>query len=180
MRIIQITENEKMIETHDKDSINKLTTPQNSKFSAENQFDLNKHKAIEPSPLNQEIETNFMIENEHLDDELDNEILIDENIIIDETQNGPMSISSVEYIDEQNDLNFVSDEFSIESNEYKIHNKDLQSTRSIISTDAMDVEDKNLVDHHDSDTECFYNIWGTDEDWLYGNKLRNVVRHIHR
>ncbi|XP_050436301.1 uncharacterized protein LOC126843044 [Adelges cooleyi] len=41
-------------------------------------------------------------------------------------------------------------------------------------------EDKDDVDHHGSDTDSFYNIWGADEDWVYGNNLRNAVRKLHR
>lgn len=41
-------------------------------------------------------------------------------------------------------------------------------------------EDIDQADHHDSDTESFYNIWGDDEEWIYGNKLRNTVRNMHR
>lgn len=179
MRVIQITENEKMVEVKDNENIYKLLTPYNSIVSDKLvQSYLDKPINIGPSMSNQEIE-NVMIQNEQLDDELDNEILTDENVITDEAQNDLMN--AVEYMDEQNELNYLYEEFSIESNEYKIHNKEiLQPTKSMISADAMDVEDKDLVDHHDSDTESFYNIWGVDEDWLYGNKLRNVVRHIHR
>lgn len=50
----------------------------------------------------------------------------------------------------------------------------------IITLDTHEVEDEDKVDHHDSDTDSFYNIWGNDEEWLFGNKLRNVVRKIHR
>lgn len=52
--------------------------------------------------------------------------------------------------------------------------------RTAAVASADDDEDKDAVDHHDSDTESFYNIWGGDDEWLYGNRLRNVVRNLHR
>lgn len=50
----------------------------------------------------------------------------------------------------------------------------------ILPIDVNEGDDNDKADHHDSDTESFYNIWGNDEEWLYGNKLRNVVRNMHR
>lgn len=76
------------------------------------------------------------------------------------------------------------------SNESNVYNNEYESMRSLkatsttkIITSAVEVdggEYEDKVDHHDSDTDSFYNIWGDDEEWLYGNELRNVVRNIHR
>ncbi|XP_060848211.1 dynein axonemal intermediate chain 3-like isoform X2 [Rhopalosiphum padi] len=92
----------------------------------------------------------------------DNGTLIDENIIIKDGQS--------ELTDE---------------NEYEIQNNEMHDTKK--SANMMSITNKNeydnnmdVIDHHDSDTESFYNIWGDDEEWLYDNKLRNAVRNIHR
>lgn len=53
-------------------------------------------------------------------------------------------------------------------------------TKISATTDINKSKEKYTIDHHDSDTESFYNIWGGDEEWLYGNEMRNVVRSIHR
>ncbi|CAH1731756.1 unnamed protein product [Aphis gossypii] len=44
--------------------------------------------------------------------------------------------------------------------------------------DPSDIDE--VVHHHDSDTESFYNIWGEEDEWLYSTELRNVVRNLHR
>lgn len=103
--------------------------------------------------------------------ELNDEILTDDenNIITNVAQN-------------ESDL---EKEFSTKENGYEKRNKAVKETRN--SSKIMHTEDTNQgdsiadeVEHHDSDTESFYNIWGDDDEWMYGNKLRNTVRNIHR
>lgn len=115
--------------------------------------------------------------------ELGNESFIDENvIIIDEAQNEneQTDIDTLKNI-EGNELNRLENEFSENKNQHKTQNKKvIDYTKFITTTNAIENENKDRVDHHDSDTESFYNIWGDDEEWLYGNELRNTVRNIHR
>lgn len=76
-------------------------------------------------------------------------------------------------------------ESKMNDNEYKLQNKG-----SIKATSATEMMSSSIkvdggkytenVDHHDSDSDSFYNIWGDDEEWIYGNELRNVVRNLHR
>lgn len=79
----------------------------------------------------------------------------------------------------------MNNKFSIGETEYEVRNEEMCDTTKL--TNIMNTKDKNegehdmdVIDHHDSDTESFYNIWGDDEEWLHDNKLRNVVRNIHR
>jgi len=108
--------------------------------------------------------------------------LIDENIII---KDGQSELTGIEHqiIDQQYQLNLNN--FSTDENEYEIQNNEMHDTKK--SANMMSITNKNeydnnmdVIDHHDSDTESFYNIWGDDEEWLYDNKLRNAVRNIHR
>lgn len=76
-------------------------------------------------------------------------------------------------------------ELSAEENGYGTRDKAVRETRS--PSKSMPTTDVNqdegavdAVEHHDSDTESFYNIWGHDDEWTYGNELRNAVRSIHR
>jgi len=110
--------------------------------------------------------------------------LVDENIIIEEAQSKLTSIDTLPSIDQQYQFN-LKNEFSIDENEYTVQDKDIYDTK--ISENITTTTEKNgsenemdVIDHHDSDTESFYNIWGDDEEWLYDNKLRNAVRNIHR
>lgn len=107
--------------------------------------------------------------------------LIDEDMTFDEEQNELVDENNLKNIDEWKTLN-LDKEFSTEEYaECEIQDKDIKKgTKSTITVKTSEGEDKDEVDHHDSDTESFYNIWGDDEEWLYGNKLRNVVRNIHR
>lgn len=73
-----------------------------------------------------------------------------------------------------------------EKNGHETRDKAVRGTRNsskIIHT-AMDPEQgegaTDAVEHHDSDTDSFYNIWGDDDEWTHGNELRDAVRHIHR
>jgi len=75
-----------------------------------------------------------------------------------------------EFVGEEND-----NDYDVRSNQtdYSISHEKI--------TDIRDDPSKNNKElHHDSDTESFYNIWGEDDEWLYNNELRNVVRNIHR
>lgn len=110
--------------------------------------------------------------------------MVDENIIIEEAQSKLTSIDALSSIDQQYQFNLKND-FSIDENEYAVHDKDIYDTKK--SVNITTTTDKNggknemdVIDHHDSDTESFYNIWGNDEEWLHDNKLRNAVRNIHR
>jgi len=109
--------------------------------------------------------------------------LVDENIIIKEAQSELMSIDALPSIDQQNQLN-LNKEFSIDENEYEVQNKEIYDTKFANITNTTDKNEgengMDVIDHHDSDTESFYNIWGDDEEWLHDNKLRNAVRNIHR
>eukprot|EP00102_Acyrthosiphon_pisum_P020917 XP_016658127.1 PREDICTED: uncharacterized protein LOC100571197 [Acyrthosiphon pisum] len=114
----------------------------------------------------------------------DNKSLVDENIIIKEAQSELMSVDALPSIDQQYQLH-LNNEFSIDENEYEVQNKEIYDTKK--SANITSTTDKNegengidVIDHHDSDTESFYNIWGDDEEWLHDNKLRNAVRNIHR
>lgn len=129
----------------------------------------------------------FKINNVSFLYELGNEMLINENvIIIDETlqnENEHTDHDTVKNIEEKNELNCVKNEFK--KNQHKSPNTEVKNVidyTKFITTTADVIEDGNIdrVDHHDSDTDSFYNIWGDDNEWLYGNKLRNVVRNIHR
>jgi len=73
-------------------------------------------------------------------------------------------------------------EFSTDEIEYETQNIKMHDTKKLTNiTDKNECKnDTDAIDHHDSDTESFYNIWGEDEEWLYDNKLRNTVRNIHR
>jgi len=95
-----------------------------------------------------------------------------------------MSINTLSCIDKHYRLN-LNNEFFIGETEYEVRNEEMCDTKK--STNFMHTKDKNedendmdVIDHHDSDTESFYNIWGDDEEWLHDNKLRNAVRNIHR
>lgn len=91
--------------------------------------------------------------------------------------------SMIEAHDEWSKLNLDND-VSTEENKFGIQIEDIQEPKSSMTLKStLGVNDSNnedIVDHHDSDTDSFYNIWGEDEDWLYGNELRNTVRKIHR
>jgi len=81
---------------------------------------------------------------------------------------------------DSNDLLSAYNEFIGE--EYN-HDDDVISNHTDYSVSHMTTNRNSSetdVCHHDSDTESFYNIWGEDNEWLYNNELRNVVRNIHR
>lgn len=119
---------------------------------------------------------------------LGNGIFIDQNVItIDEAQNEnkQTDIDTLKNIEEGNELNCLENEFSVEKNQHMTQIKEIKEvidhTKFITTTaDAIENENEDRIDHHDSDTESFYNIWGDDEEWLYGNKIRNIVRNKHR
>lgn len=84
-----------------------------------------------------------------------------------------------------NDRHSTYNEFVGEENNSEYDVKEKQIDDSIISYDNIATTiDSNIVTdedfHHDSDTESFYNIWGEDDEWLYNNELRKVVRNLHR
>lgn len=173
MRIIQVNDEEKTNEQYSQNIIRKLR----------NSLTYNSHEQLSDSQLtsdqsaNLQINIDNTIQNAHYLKEYDNEILNDENIV-DETQ-----IDSV-YIDQLNTLNLekessIENDHQIENNKFVTRKKEMKKTNtSTINVDEGEIND--VPEHHDSDTESFYNIWNDDEDWLYGNKQRNVVRNIHR
>lgn len=115
---------------------------------------------------------------------LGNEAFIDENVIIideEQNENEQTDMDALKNV-EGDELNCLENEFSVKKNQLKTQNKEMIDYTKFITTtaNAIENENKDTVDHHDSDTESFYNIWGDDEEWLYGNKLRNTVRNIHR
>jgi len=111
--------------------------------------------------------------------------LVDENIITNEVQSELTGIDDLSSNDLQYQFN-LNNEFSVDENEYEVQKKETYDGKKLVSmmtnTDMNEGENYNMevIDHHDSDTESFYNIWGDDEEWLHDNKLRNAVRNIHR
>lgn len=76
----------------------------------------------------------------------------------------------------------MNNEFSVNENEYEVQKQEIDDTKKSVNmmSTAEGENDMDVIDHHDSDTESFYNIWGDDEEWMHDNKLRNAVRNIHR
>jgi len=114
-------------------------------------------------------------------EELGDENSIEEFVTNDVSLSEQMHVNEQMYIDENTEL-IDNNELSIEENEYVTRNEKIEETEKSRATMVYEDEDNDTEneDHHDSDTESFYNIWGDDNEWLYGNKLRNVVRVIHR
>jgi len=81
-----------------------------------------------------------------------------------------------------NDQLSVFNEFAGEdhSNEEGVLSKHTDNSESKITPINDQSEIYEVYHHDDSDIESFYNIWGKDDEWLYNNKLRNVVRDLHR
>uniref|UniRef100_A0A2S2R2B2 WD repeat-containing protein 63 n=1 Tax=Sipha flava TaxID=143950 RepID=A0A2S2R2B2_9HEMI len=109
----------------------------------------------------------------------DDDSLNDENKIMNEIQN------ELSYIEILNNTDQSDESVDVDVNECKSQIKGRikasSSTKMMPSTVEIDGgEYRDKVEHHDSDTESFYNIWGDDEEWMYGNELRNVVRNLHR
>ncbi|XP_025202203.1 uncharacterized protein LOC112599497 [Melanaphis sacchari] len=111
----------------------------------------------------------------------DNGALIDDNKIIKKAQSELTNISVLPNIDQQHEIN-LNNEFLTDEIDHEVEYNEMHDTKkSANMIDKNECEnDMDVIDHHDSDTESFYNIWGNDEEWLYDNKLRNVVRNIHR
>jgi len=177
MRIIQINEDEKSNEKFSQDIMKQLRS--STIYVSQEQL-TNSQSNLEISGTNRQINRN--------DDPIYNttcyeefyETLTDENITFNEEQNDLVDVDVFKNIDEWKALNSNKD-YSTEEYEYEIQCKEIKKdTVSTITVKTNEDEDKDAVDHHDSDTDSFYNIWGDDEEWLYGNKLRNVVRNIHR
>jgi len=176
MRIIEVSEDEKINEQHNQDIIKQLrntfsyaTHQQPSTNKELSIVNLNSQLNLEPTTSNTKI--NYIIENEHMYNELDDEKLINENI--NEIRN-ELVMNTLKNIDEWNELAVEEKECEIQNNEMK------EAVKFMKSITNLEVKDEDRVDHHDSDTESFYNIWGNDEEWLFGNHLRDVVRNIHR
>lgn len=177
MRIIQINEDEKSNEKHSQDTMRQLR--HSSTYVSEEQF-TNSQSNLEVLETNRPIKRNGdPIYNTACFEEFC-ETLTDENMTFNEEQNDLVNVDALKNIDEWKSLN-SNKGYSTEEYEYEIQCKGIKKeTMSTITVKTKEDEDKDVVDHHDSDTESFYNIWGDDEEWLYGNKLRNLVRNIHR
>jgi len=176
MRIIEVSEDEKINEQHSQDIIKQLRNTFN--YATHQQPSTNKESPIVNSnsqlnlePIVSNKKTNYTIENKHMYNELDNGKLINKNI--NEIQN-ELVINTLKNIKEWNELPVKEKEFETQNNEMK------DAAKLMKSITTSEIKDEDRVDHHDSDTESFYNIWGKDEEWLFGNNLREVVRNIHR
>lgn len=73
---------------------------------------------------------------------------------------------------------FIGEEYNHED-DVKSNHTDYSVSYEKMTTNRYPSETDEVC-HHDSDTESFYNIWGEDNEWMYNNELRNVVRNIHR
>lgn len=73
---------------------------------------------------------------------------------------------------------FIGEEYNYEDDTISNHTDNSVSYGKM--TISRDPSETDEVCHHDSDTESFYNIWGEDNEWMYNNELRNVVRNIHK
>jgi len=109
---------------------------------------------------------------------------IDETMIDESVNEDYNELMNSDNIEEWNDNDYLDSKFSTNEKEYDMQTKEIKKENkfmnSFTSINVEDIGKKIEVDHHDSDTESFYNIWGNDEEWLFGNRLRNVVRNIHR
>lgn len=201
MRTIQITEDDKSNEQCYQDIIRKLrSTPisvsyEDSYLDKEllrKKTDLQLHRK---SSHRTERSTDTIENTEYFEEMY--ETLIDENITNDETLGGLSDSVNIKSLDEWNALN-MENELYAEENGYETKSDESKRTKNVTTTiekrskefeatkdssfvTNMDEDEyKEKVDHHDSDTDSFYNIWGDDDEWIYGNKLRNDVRMIHR
>lgn len=184
MRIIQVNDDEKMNDQYSQDIMRELrnsliyTSYEQPSTYTDIPLEGSQSK-FEPPESNQQIKT--MIQSENYLKDYDNDFLNDENIIIDETD-------ALNNIDQWNkfklDKELLIDNSRVDDNVFDKQSNEIKeatnSTKMLTTIDVDEVEDKDTPDHHDSDTESFYNIWNDDKDWIYGNKLRNVVRNIHR
>jgi len=167
MRIIQVTDNERLEKQPSLEIIKQLRDP--FKFPNEVHF----------LQTQQPKTKNYPIKNKHQFDELLKESLIDENVI-EEYDDLTNSVN----MEEWSELNYWENGVKMEENVYDGQTNEIKGGDEFMDSfnfiDVEDTEKKTELDHHDSDTESFYNIWGDDEEWLYGNRLRNIVRNIHR
>jgi len=93
-------------------------------------------------------------------------------------ENAPAAGSDAKHIDERRELCAAGKEFGIRNEERR---ETAKCVKSVTALDANGVGDEtDGIDHHDSDSESFYDIWGDDDEWLFGNESRNAVRNIHR
>lgn len=179
MRIIQINEEEKTNEQHYRHVNRQLR---------DNSYTYVSHEQS-TADLQSNLETSTMINRDS--DEIEkwrffekfNKLLINEDAFGDGALSDMEDIYALESVENLKALNSDEELSSQEyENEYKTPSKNVKETTKTTATDVQTnkYKDKDEVDHHDSDTESFYNIWGDDEEWLYGNKLRNDVRNIHR
>lgn len=176
MRIIQVTEDEKANQeiikelrnsliyvSHEQPSIHKDLAPVN----------LNSQLNLKPTAPNQQTRSRETIETDIFSKEFDYDTIADENLILNETESEVASAITQKNIEQCSESN-LNDEYSIEEDKYYKQNEKVEDStiEKIINVDGDD--------YYDSDAESFYNIWGDDEEWLYGDELRNTVRSIHR
>lgn len=186
MRIIQVTEDEKSNEQYNQEITKKLRNSSNyvsnkrhSTFKNFSQVNSDLQLNFESSALNKSNKSyDTLHHNVDLSGEFDYdyETLNDENIMFDESQNELTDVNTSKNTDQWDESNMYN-EYLTERDEYDVQNKAETFSMKTLDTDG---EDDDSVCHHDSDTDSFYNIWGTDKEWLYGNHLRNTVRNIHR
>lgn len=177
MRIIQINEDEKTNEQHDR-HINRQLRDNSYIYDSHEQSTTDLQSNLKTSTTVHR--DNNQIEKWRFFEKFNN-ILIDENAFGDGALSDSEDIYALESVENLNALNSDEELSSQEyENEYKTQSKNVKETTKATNVQTNEYKDKDEVDHHDSDTESFYNIWGDDEEWLYGNKLRNDVRNIHR
>lgn len=176
MRIIQINEDEKANEQHDR-HINRQLRDNSYRYVSHEKSPADLQSNLEKSTtVNQDSDR---IEKRKIFEKF-NKTLFNENAFDDGSFSDLADINALESIEDWNsDEELSAQEYE---NEYETRSKGVKKTTKATATNVQTNESENTdeVDHHDSDTESFYNIWGDDEEWLYGNKLRNDVRNIHR
>lgn len=199
MRIIQVTEEEKTTEQYNREAIRGL---RNSLIfeRAVAEDDVNENASAEQCAMSDEQLTQAMESATANNDDA----MPDDERLLGESLHGVSLMDERAYDDEdtitQPDLLSLSlhdgdtvktmDQWNMELSAEENAEEESQTIETSASgrvpkfhgkTIAADEgEHRDEVDHHDSDTESFYNIWGDDDEWLYGNNLRNVVRNLHR
>lgn len=180
MRLIQVNDDEKTNEQLSQDMSRELRNSliydsheQPSTYSLDmSDSQLN----LDQSASNQQLKIDNKTKKSHYLRDFDDDILNDENMIIDEMQIDAMNIDQWNTLNLDKEL-LINDQ--TDNNDLVTQNKEMKKTNaSTINIDEGEINE--TPDHHDSDTDSFYNIWYDDEDWLYGNKQRNLVRNIHR
>ncbi|XP_050527751.1 uncharacterized protein LOC126897863 isoform X2 [Daktulosphaira vitifoliae] len=120
---------------------------------------------------------------ENWQDEEANENIGLEETLSEELQN--LSINKDQWNEYTKDIEdeFELDEYNLDHSIIEcqsVSDKLTDSNDRLKIYDDDDLDDKDEVDVHDSDTDSFFNIWGDDSEWIYGNNLRKTVRKMHR